>query len=361
MPFALRFRNWVVVLGAAALVYCDRGNKGAAQGPPPARVKVATVEPKPVEESAEFIAELTSRRSIQINPRVSGYLKEIFVKPGQQVKAQTPLFQIDSAREQAILNNYIAIRNARQAALKLAEANFQRAQRLAPSGIVSQQEYEQAATALATARNDLAASEAQVRAQQVQVSYYRIRAPYDATLGDIPVKLGDYVTPNTGLTTLNQSSAMEAYVRVPLPFAQKLSQSAVIELLSDEGKMLASGNVQFVSPSVDSATQSVLIKTVVPNPQELRTSQYVRSRVVWGQREALTVPAVAVSRLSGQYFVYVTQVDPQKGMIVQQRPVKLGDIVGNEYLVQDGLKPGEKVVVEGTQKVIDGAPVQAES
>ncbi len=347
-------------LGFTALAAC--GGAKARTVFPPAKVKVATLEPKPIEESAVFIAELNSRRSIQLSPQVSGYLKAIPVKAGDHVKAGTLLFHIESARDEAQLKNLIAVRDARRAALKLAQANYQRAQQLAPSGVVSEQELQQIATALASARADLAASEAQVRAQHVQVQYYRITAPYDGTLGDIPVKVGDFVTPTTALTVLNQGTALEPYVRVPLSLAPKLSGDSFIELLDNSGKVLASGKVQFVSPTVDAATQSVLIKTVVSNPQELKTSQYVRARVVWGKRQALTVPAVAVSRQSGQYFVYVVQPDPQKGgAFAQQRTVKLGDIVGNDYVVQDGLKEGDKVVISGTQKVANGTPVQPES
>jgi len=351
----------LVALSSMALMACSGGSARPA-GPPPARVKVATLASKPIEESAVFIAELNSRRTVQLTPVVSGYLKAIPAKAGDRVKAGTLLFHIDSAREEAQLKNLIAVHDARQAALELAEANYQRAKQLAPSGVVSEQELQQAATALASARADLAASEAQVRAQQVQVGYYRITAPFDGTLGDIPVKIGDFVTPTTVLTVLNQSGVLEPYVRVPLSLSPKLGDDSVIELLDESGKVLASGKVQFVSPTVDSATQTVLIKTLITNPQAFKTSQYVRARVVWGKRQALTVPTVAVSRQSGQYFVYVVQPDAQKGgTIAQQRTVQLGDIVGNDYVVQDGLKEGEKVVVSGTQKVANGAPVQPES
>jgi hypothetical protein len=106
----------------------------------------------------------------------------------------------------------------------------------------------------------------------------------------------------------------------------------------------------------------VLIKTVIANARALKSSQYVRARVVWGQRHALTVPTTAVSRLSGQYFVYVVVRDPQKGgTFAQQRVVQLGDIIGNDYVVQDGLKEGDQVVISGTQKVANGVPVQLET
>jgi RND family efflux transporter MFP subunit len=350
----------LLVLFAIGLASC--GSSARPAGPPPAKVKVATMAPKPIEESAIFIAELNSRRSVQLSPIVSGYLKAIAVKAGDQVKAGTLLFHIDSAREEAQLKNLLALREARQASLRLAEANYQRAQQLAPSGVVSEQELQQAATALASARADLAATEAQVSAQQAQVGYYRITAPFDGTLGDIPVKVGDFVNPTTVLTVLSQDGALEPYVRVPLSLAPKLGPDSRIELLDDSGRLLASGKVEFVSPTVDSSTQTVLIKTVIANARALKSSQYVRARVVWGQRHALTVPTTAVSRLSGQYFVYVVVRDPQKGgTFAQQRVVQLGDIIGNDYVVQDGLKEGDQVVISGTQKVANGVPVQLET
>jgi RND family efflux transporter MFP subunit len=299
----------LLVLFAIGLASC--GSSARPAGPPPAKVKVATMAPKPIEESAIFIAELNSRRSVQLSPIVSGYLKAIAVKAGDQVKAGTLLFHIDSAREEAQLKNLLALREARQASLRLAEANYQRAQQLAPSGVVSEQELQQAATALASARADLAATEAQVSAQQAQVGYYRITAPFDGTLGDIPVKVGDFVNPTTVLTVLSQDGALEPYVRVPLSLAPKLGPDSRIELLDDSGRLLASGKVEFVSPTVDSSTQTVLIKTVIAN--------------------------------------------------AQQRVVQLGDIIGNDYVVQDGLKEGDQVVISGTQKVANGVPVQLET
>ena len=338
---------------------CARGSGSKPPAPPPAAVQLATLEPQDLKEHGDFIGELNSRQSVQLNPQVSGYLRAILVHAGEAVKGKQALFQIDASRDQALLTNYAAAQTARQASRRLAESNFQRAEKLAPSGVVSQQEFEQARSTLESARADLAAIVSQVRAQQVQVSYYRITAPYDGTLGDIPVKVGDFVTPTTPLSVLNQNSALEVYVRVPLSLAPKLTEDSEVELLDAEGKVARTSKVRFVSPTVDPATQSILVKTVFENNGDFKTSQYVRVRVVWATRSTLLVPTVAVSRLSGQYFVYVAEQHPQGGTLARQRPIQVGEIVGQSYVVLTGLKGGEQVVVSGTQKVRDGAPIQA--
>jgi len=129
-----------------------------------------------------------------------------------------------------------------------------------------------------------------------------------------------------------------------------------VRLLDDRNAVLAETAVNFVSPQVDDSTQSVLVKAPVPQGQGFRTEQFVRTRVVWRSEPGLTVPATAVTRINGQYFAYVAE-PAAKGFVARQRAVKLGELSGNNYVVVDGLKPGERLIVSGIQKVGDGAPV----
>ena len=350
--------GWVVIVGALGCLAC--ASNGKEREMPPAKVKLASAQERPVEQSASFIAELNSRRSIALNPQVSGYIKAILVKAGDPVKAGQVLFQIDSARDQALLANLISARAAQQAQLRLSEANAARAKRLAPSGVVSQQELEQSVSALESARAQVAAGDAQVRAQQVQLGYYRIAAPYDGTLGDIPSKVGDFVSPQTPLTLLNQGGALEAYVRVPLALAPRLGPETEVQLLDDAQQVITSGKVDFVSPTVDGPTQSILVKTVITDAKALKTSQFVPVRIIWSRKATLTVPEIAVSRQSGQTFVFVAKAENGRGMVAEQRQVQLGEIVGNDYIVRSGLSAGDQVVVAGTQKVRNGAVLQPE-
>jgi len=134
-----------------------------------------------------------------------------------------------------------------------------------------------------------------------------------------------------------------------------------IQLLSSDSQPLAKTTVGFISPHVDDQTQSVLVKGTVRNPEgTLRSSQFVRARIIWKKTNGIVVPVTAVLRINGQYFVFVAE-EANGKVVARQRPVKLGTIVGNDYAVLDGLKPNERVIVSGVQKLADGAPIAPES
>jgi multidrug efflux pump subunit AcrA (membrane-fusion protein) len=133
-------------------------------------------------------------------------------------------------------------------------------------------------------------------------------------------------------------------------------------VFDSEGKVLANSRVSFISPQVDTTTQTVLVKARITNGNDaLRQSQFIRARVVWGTHQNPKVPILAVSRLGGQYFAFVAE--PQNGgaFVARQKPLTIGQTVGNDYEVQDGIKPGDKVIISGTQFLIDGAPVIPQS
>jgi multidrug efflux pump subunit AcrA (membrane-fusion protein) len=115
-----------------------------------------------------------------------------------------------------------------------------------------------------------------------------------------------------------------------------------------------------VAPRVDDATQTVLVKSALREiPPSLRLQQFVRARIVWRSTPGLTVPVTAVSRISGQYFCFVAEQGPN-GLVAHQRPIQVGELVGNDYVITGGLKPGDKVITAGIQKIGDGAPVRAD-
>jgi len=346
----------LLVLG---LVACE--GKKAPVGPPPAKVKLQTVTPQDVKQTAEFIASLNSRNAVTLRPQVNAVVASIPVKPGDRVKAGATLVQLDVSQQAALTANVRATVEARKAALRLAEVNYDRLSKLAPSGVVSQQEYDQAAAQRASAQADLSAAESQLRAQTVQSSYYRITAPFDGIVGDLPVKVGDLVTPQTVITQFTQDRKLETYVNVPLLLAPRISSETLVQILGPDDQPVVEAPVTFISPTVDAATQTVLVKAVFENTQGMRYSQYVRVRLVYGQRKALVVPVVAVTRQGGQPFVYVAgHASGKSGLVAEQRPVQLGEVVGNDYVVTGGLKEGEQVVISGVQFVRNGSPLQPE-
>ncbi len=208
---------------------------------------------------------------------------------------------------------------------------------------------------------ELQSLDAQVREQEVQLHYYRVVAPTGGIVGDVPVRVGDRVTVSTTLTTVDQPGGLEAYVYVPVERAPRLRRGMAVEILDSTDQVLADSRVSFISPQVDNQTQTVLVKARIENRKgSLRTSQFIRARIVWGTHEGPVVPVLAVSRISGQYFAFVAE-EKNGALVARQKPLRVGEMTGNGYVVREGIKPGDRVIVSGTQFLVDGAPVTPQS
>ena len=344
-------------------VACTRNTApppGAASGPPPAGVKLLTLEPKPIAQASEFIATLRSLRSTTIQPEVAGSVTRIFVKSGDRVRAGTPLVQIDPDKQQAAVHSSEASRSGAEADVQYWRQQVTRLEALVTAGAISRQEFEQAQNSLRTAEARLAGIDAQVSEGRVQLRYYRVNAPQAGVVGDIPIREGDRVTQSTVITTIDENTTLEAYIQVPLERAPQLRTGLPVELLDNDGKVAATNPISFVAPRVDETTQSVLAKALLREaPPQLRSQQFVRARIVWNNTNGLTVPVVAVSRISGQYFCFVAEGQGDK-LVARQRPVQVGEVLGDDYVVAGGLKAGDRIVVSGVQKLGDGAPIKAE-
>ena len=210
---------------------------------PPADVQTVTLEPKPVPRSSEFVGTVQSLRSTTVQPQVEGFVRRIFVKAGDRVSAGTPLVQIDPERQQATLQTTESQRAARQADLTLAKQQLDRAQVLFKTGAVSREQLDQAESTHATAEAQLKAIEAQIRENQVELQYYRVTAPTSGIVGEIPIRVGDRVTPTTNITTIDQSAGLEAHINVPLERASDLKPGLTVDLLGADGSVLASNPI----------------------------------------------------------------------------------------------------------------------
>jgi RND family efflux transporter MFP subunit len=289
---------------------------------------------------------------------VEGIVRRILVKAGDRVRAGQPIVQIDPDKQQATLTTVEAQRVAREADVAYAKQQLARMQKLLAAGAVSQAELEQAETAAKTAEAQLAAVESQIQETQVELQYYRVTAPTDGILGEIPVREGDRVTPSTIITTIDQAEGLEAYINVPLERASSLRPGLMVELLDTNDVVIASNPITFIAARADDATQSVLVKaTLRTRPPDIRVQQYVRARIIWSNDPQISVPVVAVNRISGQYFVFVAEASPQ-GFVARQKPVTVGELIGDSYIVRSGIKEGERVIVSNIQKIGDGAPVK---
>jgi RND family efflux transporter MFP subunit len=353
----------VLAAGLALSVFAPACSTKAAQdpktgGPPAMPVKVQVAKAVAISDAGEYVATLKSRDSAVIMPQVEGQVTQIFVHSGDHVKDGAPLMEIDPLKQQATVKSLENSRAAQKANLAWAKQQYDRSTALFGAGVVSREALDQAKSTYDAAQAQMDSLDAQVREQEVQLRYYRVVAPRAGIVGDIPVRVGDRVTTTTQLTTVDQPGSLELYVYVPVERSAQLKMNLPVQVLNSEGKIVADSRVDFISPQVDNATQTVLIKARIANGNDaLRQLQFVRARVVYGTHQNPEVPILAVSRLAGQYFAFVAE--PEKGgsFVARQKPLKIGQTVGNDYEVQEGIKPGDKVIVSGAQFLLDGAPV----
>jgi len=356
----LRVRASLALCALFLLPGCRGGSPdGAPPGGMPAMpVEAITLTPRPIDRASEYVATVKSRRSTTIQPQVDGFVTRINVRPGQRVGRGTVLMQVDAGRQRAAVASIEAMRAARQADLQFARQQAERAKKLLAGGAISQEEYDRAVTNLQTTEAQVRTLDAQIREQRVALGYHNVTAITPGVVGDIPVRVGDRVTPQTVLTTIDESAGLELYINVPVQQATGLRTDLQVQVLDQNGAQMAASRIDFVAPSVDPGTQSVLAKAPLAANLPFRPDQVVRVRVVWASDPTLTVPLIAVSRVNAQHFVFVAEPAEGGATVARHRAVQLGALTGNDYIVLGGLKAGEQLIVSGTQMLGDGMPVQ---
>ena len=358
---ALKF-GWLIipVAGLVMLADCSRGSAEGPQGPPVMPVKVQAVQTQSIGDASEYVATIKSRNSATIMSDVEGWIVDIRVHSGQLVKKGDTLMEIDPRRQRAMVSNFDSQKASKEAALQWAKAQFERTKALSAAGVVSKQDFEQAQSNYDAAVADVKSMDAQITQQQVQLRYYNVFAPTDGIVGDVPVHVGDRVTNTTMLTTIDERSGLEVYVSIPSEHARDIKMGAPVEVIDKNDNVLLKTAVDFISPQVETGTQSILVKAPANQAADaLSSMQLVRARVLWSTHAGIAVPVIAVSRVSGQFFAFVAEQDNGK-LVAHQRPLQLGEITGNDYAVLSGLKAGDQVVVSGGQNLADGMAVKIE-
>ncbi|MEA5485590.1 MULTISPECIES: efflux RND transporter periplasmic adaptor subunit [Pseudanabaena] len=394
-------KSLVAVIGTLLVSCSANAPQGGGFGAVP--VPIAPVESGIVTDSSDYVANLQSRQSVTLQPRVDGYVQEIFVKAGDRVEAGAPILRIDPARQQAVVQRSVAAVATSQADFESARATlaqlrarkesilssvdfnqkeFERFSKLTQEGATAKQKLDEVANSLRNARAELGQIDAQINAQQasinsaatrieetragaiqeeVQLDFYTVTAPFAGIVGDIPIKVGDNVNSATQLTTVTQNQVLEVQISVPLENAPRLKMGQSVELLDAQDKPIVKGNVAFISPSINPQTQSVLVKANFNNgTNQLKANQFVRARLIWASRSGVLVPTSAISRLGGQDFIFVAENNSANGktqLVANQKPIKLGKITGNKQEVLEGLKPNDKIVVSGILQLQNGAPI----
>ncbi len=329
--------------------------------PPATPVQLTNPKVATIQDSSDYAANLESRQSVRIQPRVAGQISKIFVQPGDRVKAGQPLLQIDAAQQRAQVANRRATADTAAADINTAQANvanatetlrslearktsaqadvqfkqqeYQRFQQLSQAGASSQQNAAQKLNDLRAAEATLQATEASIQAQKssisaarstvsrnrlalraaqantsegaAQLKYYTISAPQPGIVGNIPVKTGDVVANTTQLLTVTQNDRLEIQLQIPLERASSLKTGLPVKLLDNRNRELQTGRISFIAPDVDPATQSIQAKAAFSNLKNLRTAQFIRARVIWKENPGVLLPTSAISRLAGRDFVFV--------------------------------------------------------
>lgn len=343
--------------------------KRAAQLPPPPEVEVVAVVQRDVPVYQEWVATMDGLVNATILAQVQGYLIRQNYKEGDLVRKGTLLFEIDPRPFQATLDEARAALANQTAVLETAQANLNRILPLAAANAVSQRDKDNAVGAVKSAEAQVLAAKAQVRRAELELGFTRIASPIDGIAGAANAQIGDLVgTPQARvLTTVSTLNPIKVYV--PLSEREYLqavernrgenrenaSKTAFELILADGRTWPQPGRFAFADRQVDPQTGTIKVAILFPNPDNtLRPGQYARVRaLVEMEKNALLVPQRAVGELQGNYQVAVVEPDDT----VRLRGVKVGVRFENLWVVREGLKPGDRVVAEGTQKVGNGVKV----
>jgi multidrug efflux pump subunit AcrA (membrane-fusion protein) len=405
--------------------------------PPPTAVTADRPKVTRIEDSSDYAATLDSRQAVTLQSRVAGQIAAIYVQAGDPVSAGARLVQIDAdeqraqvASRKAAVNTAIAEiesaqadvssaedtlqslqarKEAAKANVQLNQEEFDRFEKLYKAGASSKQILDQRRNAIQTAKAELSQVDADMQAQRsaivrakaqvarnqravqqaqanvaegrAQLRYYTITAPFSGVVGDIPAKVGDVVDATTQLLTITQNQQLEVQLQVPLEKADELRRGLPVKLLDSQGKPVRTGQISFISPNVNAETQSVLAKAIFANVgNSLRTSQFVRTRVIWSVRSGVLVPTSAISRLGGKDFVFLAKPFSASGckavaqgqgggppgaeakvsptqLVAAQQLIKLGKIVGSDQEVLEGLNASDRIVTTGILQLQNCLPI----
>src|ERR1700736_6363348 len=291
----IRFVGLIMALAVLTGSGCsDR----ATEKPAPERlsVKTETINLAPVPRLDEYVATVKSRRSASIQPQVDGSLTRILVKSGDHVRAGQVLMTIDPLKQQATVDQQRSTEAQKKATLDYNLHEVERQRQLYESGVTSKQDYELAVQAYENSKADWESSTAARVTQQRQLAYYNLAAPFAGIVGDIPVHLGDYVSPQTLLTTVDENAELEAYIYIPTERSSDIRMGLAVQIVTSAGELIESTKINFVSQQVDNAIQGILVKAPIHKSlDEFRNAQLVKARVVWSTAPTPTVPVLAVT------------------------------------------------------------------
>ena len=367
-----RSAAWILVtLSALALVHC-KGETASAPPPPSVQVEVATVIQKDVPIQMEWVGTTDGSNNALIRAQVSGYLIKRPYTEGSFVKQGTLLFELDPSKFQTALDQALGELAKAQAQFTKTKQDVERDTPLAKEGAISRKELDDSIQAHAATKGIVASAKAAVEQAKLNLSWTKIRAPIDGVVGISKAQIGDLIDANTELTSISTLDPIRVYFPVSeqeyFEAADKIQQGykdqkegkeyslALLELVLGGEKVYPhKGQFHLVDRQVDTKTGTIRVAALFPNPNNLlRPGQFAKVRAVTKTKEnAILVPQRAVTEMQGSYQVAV--VSPENKVDI--RAVKVGQRSAGLWIIDQGLKAGERVVVEGLQKVKAGMTV----
>jgi membrane fusion protein (multidrug efflux system) len=366
IPRLILHRAAVILLLVILFIFTAGGcSKGPQQAPPPPTVEVTTVIQRDVPVYHEWIGTLDGMVNATIRAQVQGYLIKQNYREGDLVKRGQILFEIDPRTFQAALEQAKGQLEAQQARWTQAKANLARVKPLAEQNAVSKKDLDDSIGTEQSARAAVISAQAAVDKAQLDLAFTQITSPVDGIAGLAKAQIGNLVGPGgtEELTTVSTVDPIKAYMQVSEQEYIQAAQRSASSREKIEGELILAdgsgyphrGSFGFADRQIDVKTGTMKVAVVFPNPGNfLRPGQYGKIRVATSVRkDALLVPQRSVSEVQGKYMVAVVGADSK----VDIRPVTPAERVGNLWIILEGLKPGERVIVEGIQKVRPGMPV----
>jgi membrane fusion protein (multidrug efflux system) len=354
----------IAVYGVTALTLLSGCSKGPKEAPPPPTVEVMTVIQRDTPVYREWVGTLDGMVNATIRAQVQGYLIKQNYRDGDLVKRGQVLFEIDPRTFQATLEQAKGQLEAQQARWTTAKANLARVKPLAEQNAVSKKDLDDAIGMEHSARAAVLSAQAAVDKASLDLGFTKITSPVDGIAGLAKAQIGNLVGPGgmEELTTVSTVNPIKVYIQASereyLEAARDMKrvEQRTGELILADGNVYPhKGSFAFADRQVDVKTGTIRVAAIFPNPNNfLRPGQYGKIRVAsFIRKDALLVPQRAVMEIQGKYLVAVVGTDNKADI----RPVKTGERIANLWVILEGLKPGENVVVEGIQKVRQGMPV----
>ena len=369
----MRFKAIVSVICLSFFLFACSNEKKEQAPPPPPEVSFVETKAQDIPLYLEFVGQTLGLKDIAIRARVEGFLEGIHFQEGSGVEKGKLLYTLESQPfEEKVAARMSGVAEVKTMLAK-AKGDLDRIRPLAKANAVSKSDLDAAVASYEATLSSLEAAKATLRASEIELSYTKIKSPLDGIIGRTQAKVGDFVGKDPNPVILNTVSQVDTilvnffitetqYLAVARSLAEALAKEydelkADLELILIDGSVFEhKGRPDFVDREVDSSTGAILVQASFPNPEKLlRPGQFAKVRIKARVAEdAILIPQRCVMEIQGLHNIFVVNAENT----IETRDIKVGSKVRSFWLITEGLKPGEKVVFEGLQKVKDGAAVK---